>query len=204
MQLDAVPPRCPAGMAGHILDRAQQMARAAYRALGCRDLGRIDFRVAEDGQVYFIEINALPSLEPGAGIYAAAALEGLHSDAVLAKVIESAATRWAIKDPRKPRSRPPRRGPLRVGFTYNVKRVKPALDGPRDEEAEYDAPATIQAVREAIAAAGHEVIDLEATPDLPALIETTKPDLVFNMAEGIKGRNRESQGASLLELLDIP
>jgi D-alanine-D-alanine ligase len=82
--------------------------------------------------------------------------------------------------------------------------VKPALDGSRDEEAEYDAPATIQAVREAIAAAGHEVIDLEATADLPSLIETTKPDLVFNMAEGIKGRNRESQVPALLELLDIP
>ncbi|HZX95664.1 MAG TPA: ATP-grasp domain-containing protein [Myxococcales bacterium] len=201
---DAVTVRCPADFPAYVVERAQEMARSAYKALGVRDLGRIDFRVAEDGQVYFIEINALPSLEPGAGIYAAAALEGLHTDAVLGKVVESAVARWGLKDPRKPRSRPPRRGPLRVGFTYNVKRVKPALDGTRDEEAEYDAPATIQAVREAIAAAGHEVIDLEATPDLPALIETTKPDLVFNMAEGIKGRNRESQVPSLLELLDIP
>jgi len=123
---------------------------------------------------------------------------------VLGKVVEGAVARWGLKDPRRSGSRPPRRGPLRVGFTYNVKRVKPALDGTRDEEAEYDPPATIQAVREAIAAAGHEVVDLEATADLPALIETTRPDLVFNMAEGIKGRNRESQVPALLELLDIP
>src|SRR5207302_838779 len=101
--------------------RAQDMARRAYKALGVRDLGRIDFRVADDGQVYFIEINALPSLEPGAGIYAAAALEGLHTDAVLGKVVESAVARWGLKDPRRSGSRPPRRGPLRVGFTYNVK-----------------------------------------------------------------------------------
>ncbi len=201
---DAVAVRCPADFAPWVLERAQDMARRAYKALGVRDLGRIDFRVADDGQVYFIEINALPSLEPGAGIYAAAALEGLHTDAVLGKVVESAVARWGLKDPRRSSSRPPRRGPLRVGFTYNVKRVKPALDGTRDEEAEYDAPATVQAVREAIAAAGHEVIDLEATADLPAMIETTKPDLVFNMAEGIKGRNRESQVPALLELLDIP
>src|SRR5205823_2185226 len=73
---DAVDVRCPAQFPGHVLERAQDMARKAYKALGCRDLGRIDFRVADDGQVYFIEINALPSLEPGAGIYAAAALEG--------------------------------------------------------------------------------------------------------------------------------
>src|SRR5207248_2344307 len=197
---DAVAVRCPADFAPWVLERAQDMARRAYKALGVRDLGRIDFRVADDGQVYFIEINALPSLEPGAGIYAAAALEGLHTDAVLGKVVESAVARWGLKDPRRSGSRPPRRGPLRVGFTYNVKRVKPALDGTRDEEAEYDAPATIQAVREAIAASGHEVIDLEATADLPSLIETTKPDLVFNMAEGIKGRNRESQVPALLEV----
>ena len=201
---DAVNVKCPADFPAWVLERAQEMARRAYKALGVRDLGRIDFRVADDGQVYFIEINALPSLEPGAGIYAAAALEGLHTDAVLGKVVESAVARWGLKDPRRSSSRPPRRGPLRVGFTYNVKRVKPALDGTRDEEAEYDAPATIQAVREAIAAAGHEVIDLEATADLPALIESTRPDLVFNMAEGIKGRNRESQVPALLELLDIP
>jgi D-alanine-D-alanine ligase len=201
---DAVTVRCPAELPAYALERAQEMARKAYKALGVRDLGRIDFRVAEDGQVYFIEINALPSLEPGAGIYAAAALEGLHTDAVLGKVVESAVARWGLKDPRKSRNKPPRKGPLRVGFAYNVKRVKPALDGTRDEEAEYDAPATVQAVREAIAAAGHEVVDLEATADLPAVIETTRPDLVFNMAEGIKGRNRESQVPALLELLDIP
>src|SRR5205085_9618956 len=201
----AVQVRTPAQFPAHILERSQEMARRAYRALGCRDLGRIDFRVAEDGQVYFIEINALPSLEPGAGIYAAAALEGLHTDGVLAKVVESAVARWGLDEPRNARNKPPRKtGPLRVGFTFNVKRVKPALDGTRDEEAEYDSPKTIQAVREAIAAAGHEVIDLEATADLPSLIETMKPDLVFNMAEGIKGRNRESQVPALLELLDIP
>ncbi|MCA1825779.1 MAG: ATP-grasp domain-containing protein [Myxococcales bacterium] len=202
---NAVNVRCPAEFPAYVLERAQDMARRAYKALGVRDLGRIDFRVADDGQVYFIEINALPSLEPGAGIYAAAALEGLHTDGVLAKVVESAVARWSLDEPRNARNKPPRKtGPLRVGFTFNVKRVKPALDGTRDEEAEYDSPKTIQAVREAIAAAGHEVIDLEATADLPSLIETMKPDLVFNMAEGIKGRNRESQVPALLELLDIP
>ena len=202
---DAVDVRCPAQFPGHVLERAQDMARKAYKALGCRDLGRIDFRVAEDGQVYFIEINALPSLEPGAGIYAAAALEGLHTDAVLGMVIESAVARWGILDPRRRQGRPPRKsGPLRVGFTFNVKRIKPEIDGRKDEEAEYDAPSTVQAVREAIVAAGHEVIDLEATSELPNLLASTPVDVVFNMAEGIKGRNREAVVPALLELLDIP
>src|SRR5437016_7420569 len=138
---NAVNVRCPAELPAYVLERAQDMARRAYKALGVRDLGRIDFRVADDGQVYFIEINALPSLEPGAGIYAAAALEGLHTDGVLAKVIESAALRWGLHDPGERRNRPPRKtGPLRVGFTFNVKRIKPEIDGRKDEEAEYDPP----------------------------------------------------------------
>jgi D-alanine-D-alanine ligase len=94
--------------------------------------------------------------------------------------------------------------PLRVGFTYNVKRVKPHLDGTDDNEAEYDPPTTLQAIRDAIASYGHEVVDLEATPELPGILASRPVDVVFNLAEGSKGRNRECQVPALLELLDIP
>ncbi len=73
-----------------------------------------------------------------------------------------------------------------------------------DSEAEYDSPSTLQAIREAIASWGHEVIDLEANQELPTVLAVTPLDLVFNIAEGFKGRNREAQVPSLLELLDIP
>ena len=36
------------------------------------------------------------------------------------------------------------------------------------------------------------------------LLASTPLDIVFNIAEGFKGRNRESQVPALLELLDIP
>jgi D-alanine-D-alanine ligase len=169
-----------------------------------RDLGRIDLRLGEDGRLYFLEVNALPSLEPGAGIYAAAALEGLHADGVLAAVIQSATARWGIQDQRTRRGRPRRTERLKVGFTFNVKRVTPDPAGEQDEEAEYDSPKTLQAIREAIASYGHEVVDLEATQDLPLQLASTPVDVVFNIAEGFKGRSRESQVPSLLELLDIP
>ena len=48
------------------------------------------------------------------------------------------------------------------------------------------------------------MIDLEATSELPNVLATTPVDLVFNMAEGIKGRNREAVVPALMELLDIP
>jgi D-alanine-D-alanine ligase len=196
--------RAPARVKRAQAERIQQICEGVYRVLGVRDLGRIDLRLGDDGHIHFLEVNALPSLEPGAGIYAAAALEGLHADAVLGAVIQSATARWGIQDQRTRRGRPRRTERLKVGFTFNVKRVTPEPTGEQDEEAEYDSPKTLQAIREAIASYGHEVVDLEATQDLPLQLASTPVDVVFNIAEGFKGRSRESQVPSLLELLDIP
>ncbi len=85
-----------------------------------------------------------------------------------------------------------------------MKRVTPDPSGEGDEEAEYDSPKTLQAIREAIASYGHEVVDLEATTELPYVLAATPVDVVFNIAEGFRGRNRESAVPALLELLDIP
>lgn len=204
-ELDAyVSVRAPARLTPDQSTRLHAHATAVFRALGVRDLGRIDFRLGEDGRFHFLEINALPSLQPGAGIYAAAALEGLHADGVIDAVLQSAVRRWGLEVPRSRRGRPRRTEPLRVGFAFNVKRMHPEVTGEQDDEAEYDAPETLQAIREAIASHGHEVVDLEATSDLPLVLASTPVDVVFNIAEGFRGRSRESQVPGLLELLDIP
>lgn len=200
---EAVSVRAPAAIDEDMSERIRKMARTVIKKLDCKDLGRVDFRLSDAGVPYFLEINALPSLEQGAGIYAAAALEGLHFDGVIDAVIQNAAKRYKIKDKPRGLSRPTRRGPLKVGFTFNVKRIKPTAEG-EDREAEYDSPTTLQAIREAIASHGHEVVDLEATAELPMVLASTPVDVVFNIAEGFRGRNRESQVPALLELLDIP
>lgn len=97
--------------------------------------------------------------------------------------------------PQPPRSKP---SPLRVGLTYNMKRVT------NEAEAEFDSPRTIQAICSAIESFGHSVVQLEAKPELPHRLLATKPDVVFNIAEGIRGRGREAQVPALLELLGIP
>jgi D-alanine-D-alanine ligase len=201
----AVSARAPAAISTSVAEEVRFEAQKIFKIVDCRDLGRIDFRLGEDGKAYFLEVNALPSLEPGAGIYAAAALEGLHFDAVIDSVLTSAARRCGIRDTARRQGKPTRRnGPLKVGFAYNVKRILPTADALEDSEAEYDSPETLQAIREAIASWGHEVVDLEATPELPSVLVSTPLDLVFNIAEGLKGRNRESQVPALLELLDVP
>jgi D-alanine-D-alanine ligase len=196
--------RAPARLKRAQADRILELCGRVYRELGIRDLGRVDLRLGDDGSIHFLEVNALPSLEPGAGIYAAAALEGLHQDGVLAAVVQSAVARHGIADRPTRRGRPRRTAPLRVGFTFNVKRVAPDPSGEQDDEAEYDSPKTLQAIREAIASYGHEVVDLEATQDLPVVLASSPVDVVFNIAEGLRGRSRESQVPALLELLEIP
>jgi len=43
---------------------AADVALAAWRALGCRDAGRVDLRCDADGAVHFLEVNPLPGLHP--------------------------------------------------------------------------------------------------------------------------------------------
>ena len=103
--------RAPARLSREQGARLQAQASAALRALGIRDLGRLDFRLGDDGRLHFLEVNALPSLQPGAGIYAAAALEGLQPDDVVDAVIRSAVRRWNLEPART------RRRPLRCNWS---------------------------------------------------------------------------------------
>jgi D-alanine-D-alanine ligase len=91
---------------------------------------------------------------------------------------------------------------MRVGFVYNV-RSKHALAA-GDEDAEFDDPATIAAIGDAIGSHGHDVVGLEADATLPAALVAANVDVVFNIAEGKGSRSRESQVPALLDLLGIP
>jgi D-alanine-D-alanine ligase len=199
---DAVRVHVPAHIDGGQRDQAMALSRVVFKALGVRDAGRIDFRVAEDGQLYFLEVNALPSLERGASIYESAALAGLDTMAkVLGAVVGSAAERFGLQ---LKTTRARRRANVRVGLTYNLRRTAASGHTGLDAEAEYDTQETVTAVKEALASYGHEVVELEATPELPALLPAAGVDVVFNIAEGVAGRFREAQVPALVELLGIP
>ena len=43
---------------------AESLAIAAWRALGCRDAGRVDLRCDENGRPHFLEVNPLAGLHP--------------------------------------------------------------------------------------------------------------------------------------------
>lgn len=200
---DSVDVRVPAQLPESVLHNLQDISARAFKTLGVRDAGRIDYRVTPEGKIYFIEVNALPSLEVEASIYKAARLVGLPRPAdVLHLIIESACARQGLKNTPSPKRIKP--SSLRVGLTYNLKRVEAKTDTENDAEAEFDAPTTIHALRDAIASFGHTVIELEATPELTSILPAANVDVVFNIAEGLRGRNREAQIPALLELLNIP
>lgn len=91
---------CPARVAPETRREIIVQAATAYRALGVRDLGRIDFRVDHTGRPFFLEVNALPSLEDGASIFLCGAQVGVQGiDAVLDAVIASATRRWGMVAP---------------------------------------------------------------------------------------------------------
>ncbi len=47
-----------------VVRRVDELALAAWRALGCRDGGRLDFRCDAQGEPHFLEANPLPGLHP--------------------------------------------------------------------------------------------------------------------------------------------
>ncbi|MCL1805846.1 MAG: ATP-grasp domain-containing protein [Clostridiales bacterium] len=91
---------------------------------------------------------------------------------------------------------------LTVGIAYNLKKGISA--GPPDAQAEYDDPDTIQAIKSALESAGCRVELYEAEEDFPAQIAARRPDIVFNVAEGRRGRGREAHVPAILSFLGVP
>src|SRR5262245_1019862 len=84
--------------------KLQKVALAAYRALRVRDYGRIDMRLAEDGEVYVIEVNASCYLEKTGEFATGAAAEGIDYTTLINRIAEEAMKRRHFPAP-SPRPR---------------------------------------------------------------------------------------------------
>ena len=74
---------------------------------------------------------------------------------------------------------------------------------PVDLYAEWDDEVTIAALETALAEAG-EVVRLDATEEFPLRLREARPDIVFNVAEGLWGPNREAHVPAICEFWNIP
>lgn len=94
-----------------------------------------------------------------------------------------------------------------VGITYDLKRDwQAAHDDPIDAAAELDGEKTIECLKTALESAGHKVVLIGGARQLidRHTRNGLKLDIVFNISEGFRGRNRESQVPAILELYNIP
>jgi D-alanine-D-alanine ligase len=67
----------------------------AYRALGCRDAGRIDLRSDAAGSPHFLEANPLAGLHPtGSDLPVLALLHGVSYDDLMGRILEAAGRRY--------------------------------------------------------------------------------------------------------------
>ena len=55
---------CPADISKHLKKKLEEISLLVYKALDCKDVARLDFRVDKNENVYFIELNTLPGMDP--------------------------------------------------------------------------------------------------------------------------------------------
>jgi D-alanine-D-alanine ligase len=94
----------------------------------------------------------------------------------------------------------------KIAVLANIKdESKPKPEGvPPDAFADFDHIETIDAIRAALETDGHQSVFIQADTDLPYALKEAKPDICFNIAEGLGGDAREAQVPALLEMLRIP
>jgi D-alanine-D-alanine ligase len=85
---------CPAKLARDVLNKLEDSSLRAFRALGCRDFSRVDYRISPDGTPYFIEINPLPGLGNYSDLVIMAAMLGWTHEGLIQAVFNAALTRY--------------------------------------------------------------------------------------------------------------
>jgi D-alanine-D-alanine ligase len=92
-----------------------------------------------------------------------------------------------------------------VGLTYDLKTDYKFKEGdPLDANAEFDSLSTVDVIADAIAVNGFKVKKIGNAANLLEKIDHLGVDIVFNISEGLSGRNRESQVPILLEMAGVP
>src|SRR5690349_3171122 len=94
-----------------------------------------------------------------------------------------------------------------VGLTFDLKSDwHGSDDDPVDAAAELDGQSTIKCLKSALESAGHKVVLIGGARSLIDRLvdDDLKVDIILNISEGFRGRNRESQVPAILDLYNIP
>jgi len=85
----------PTDVDDELVEKMQRIAVESFNALRLRDYARIDLRVTSKGEVFVIEVNPNCYLERNAEFVRAADHDGISYHALIARIVELAAARYA-------------------------------------------------------------------------------------------------------------
>jgi D-alanine-D-alanine ligase len=87
-----IPARVPAVLSRKDMQVVKKSAEKSFRAMGLRDLGRVDIRF-NNGIPYVIDINELPDLSPDAGFWNSARASGITYPQMIERILTYAMKR---------------------------------------------------------------------------------------------------------------
>lgn len=92
-----------------------------------------------------------------------------------------------------------------IGLTYDLRADYRKRGFTEEQVAEFDTDATIDAIDSTLQGLGYQTVRIgHAWALIERLVRGEKWDLVFNICEGVAGRNREAQVPAILDLYGIP
>lgn len=94
---------------------------------------------------------------------------------------------------------------MKIGVVYDLREDYLALGYDEAETAEFDRPDTIEAIEQALQTLGYQTDRIGNLMSLAQrLVAGDRWDVVFNIAEGLRGFGREAQVPALLEAYGVP
>lgn len=195
---------------------AADLARDAWRGIGCRDAGRVDIRCDEAGVPNFIEVNPLAGLHPEhSDLPILCTKAGYSYRDLIAATLNSCMKRYGLLDEAPEAIKKaflpgidPRRsfGPVGDGRKSIVILHQCVPEGASEDES--DVIVQRDEITETIRHLGYHVrtvaVDLDFSR-IKTMLKEINPDKVFNIVESLDGHDRLGYfPPALLDSLNIP
>jgi D-alanine-D-alanine ligase len=86
-------PLCPAPLDPSLRRAVEEIATRVYTLFGCRDYGRVDFRVSPENRLHVIDVNPNPDISPQSGMSRALKARGMTYTEFVEGLLEKALER---------------------------------------------------------------------------------------------------------------
>lgn len=87
---------CPAALPSTLQHALETTALRAFEALACRDWGRVDMRVGDDGIPHVLELNPIAGLDPACWYPRAARAAGMEYATLIGTILRVACQRYGL------------------------------------------------------------------------------------------------------------